>query len=192
MTKILVIDNFDSFTYNLVQYLFEIGCEASVYRNDSAKAKDLINKSKPDAVLISPGPSVPDNAGLTLEMIDECFKQDLPLFGVCLGHQAIGQYFGGKIIRMDEPVHGKTAAISHDNKGGFQGLPSPFKATRYHSLVIDPASMPQELNISAQTSDGVIMGVRHQSKKIEGVQFHPESILTQHGKSILRNFFTTN
>jgi anthranilate synthase component 2 len=183
---IILIDNYDSFTYNLVQYLGDLGAETAVYRNDqitSAAVFDL----KPKAIVISPGPSDPSHAGICLDVIQSAADKNIPLFGVCLGHQAIGQVFGGKIIRVD-PMHGKTSDMYHDSESVFKGLPSPFEATRYHSLTIDPASLPDCLNVTAKTEDGVIMGVQHKTKPIHGVQFHPESIATQHGHEMIQNF----
>lgn len=183
---IVLIDNYDSFTYNLVQYFGDLGAETQVYRNDQI-SPDAVFDLNPRAIVISPGPSDPDHAGICLDLIQKSAKCDMPLFGVCLGHQAIGQVFGGKIIRL-APMHGKTSNMHHDGKSVFKGLPSPFEATRYHSLTIDPASLPDCLEITAKTEDGVIMGVQHKEKPIHGVQFHPESIATQHGHDMLKNF----
>lgn len=183
---ILVIDNYDSFTYNLVQYLGELGAEQSVYRNDEITLT-RISELKPDKLLISPGPCTPDKAGISLEAIKK-FAGQIPILGVCLGHQAIAQAFGGRIIRSAYPVHGKTSMIYHDGKTIFNGLSHPFIATRYHSLIVERSSLPDVFAISAETKDGTIMGIRHKKLKVEGVQFHPESILTVEGKKILKNF----
>ena len=183
---IYVVDNYDSFTYNLVQYLGELGAEVEVARND-ATTPEQIAARRPRAVLLSPGPCTPDQAGITLAVIER-FAGRLPLLGVCLGHQAIGQHFGGRIVRAPRIVHGKTSPIHHDGRGVFRGLPEPFDATRYHSLVIDPDTVPACLEVTARTEEGEIMGVRHRTMAIEGVQFHPESILTVSGKQLLGNF----
>jgi anthranilate synthase/aminodeoxychorismate synthase-like glutamine amidotransferase len=184
---ILMIDNFDSFTYNLVQYLGEMGQELVVRRNDEITV-DEIAALKPEKIIISPGPCSPDEAGISVNVIKE-FAGKLPLLGVCLGHQCIGQAFGGNIVRANRLMHGKTSPIFHDNKGVFAGLPSPFDATRYHSLLIEKSTFPDCLGITAWTEEGEIMGVRHKEFALEGVQFHPESILTgDHGKVLLRNF----
>ena len=183
---ILMIDNYDSFTYNLVQYLFELGCEVEVYRNDAIDAASVRGKS-PEAVIISPGPCTPREAGVSMELI-ETVSADLPLLGVCLGHQCIGEVFGGRVIRAPNLMHGKTSQIEHDGRAEYEGLPRPFQATRYHSLIVERESLPEELEISAQTDDGIIMGLRHRSRPVHGVQFHPESILTPQGHDILRNF----
>jgi len=184
---LLVIDNYDSFTYNLVQYLGELGSELHVVRNDEVTVDDIENELKPERILISPGPGTPDTAGISLGVIER-FAGVLPVLGVCLGHQAIGQHFGGKVIRAPEPVHGKPVEIRHDGKTIFRELPETFTAGRYHSLVVERTSLPDSLEISAESPDGLIMGLRHRTKKIEGVQFHPESILTEHGKKLLQNF----
>jgi len=183
---IVVVDNYDSFTYNLVQYLLELGAEVEVYRNDRITV-DGIAARRPAAIVISPGPKTPDDAGITLETV-RTFSGRLPILGVCLGHQAIGQAFGGRIVRAPTLMHGKTSRIAHDGRTIFRGLPNPFDATRYHSLVVDPRSVPAELEISARTEDGVIMGLRHRTHPTEGVQFHPESVLTNEGKKLLQNF----
>jgi anthranilate synthase/aminodeoxychorismate synthase-like glutamine amidotransferase len=184
---ILMIDNFDSFTYNLVQYLGEMGEELIVKRNDEITL-DEIADLKPDKIIVSPGPCSPNEAGISVATIQR-FAGEVPLLGVCLGHQSIGQAYGGKIVRAARLMHGKTSPIEHDGEGVFTGLPSPFEATRYHSLVIERESCPDCLEISAETSDGEIMGVRHKDLPLEGVQFHPESILTgENGKQLLRNF----
>ncbi len=192
--NLVMIDNYDSFTYNLVQYFQTLGTHVKVIRNDGASVDDLVSNPKTDLFVISPGPSTPDQAGVSLELIRACQVHKKPLLGVCLGHQAIGQAFGAKIIRAPLPVHGKVAQIYHHQGGGkgvFKGLPSPLKATRYHSLVIDHETLPDCLEITAATSPesgGIIMGVRHREAPIEGVQFHPESILTEHGLTMLQNF----
>ncbi|WP_028777614.1 anthranilate synthase component II [Shimazuella kribbensis] len=186
---IVMIDNYDSFTYNLVQYFGELGEDLRVIRNDEMTIEEIRNLS-PKMIVISPGPGTPDDAGITLRVIEK-LAGDIPIFGVCLGHQSIGQAFGGKIIRASQLMHGKTSDIHHDGKGIFQNLPTPFTATRYHSLIIDPASIPETLEISAQTESGEIMAVRHRFLPIEGVQFHPESLLSQYGKQILTNFIRT-
>jgi para-aminobenzoate synthetase component 2 len=183
---ILVIDNYDSFTYNLVQYLGELGVEVVVYRNDAISV-DGIRELQPERLLISPGPGTPDTAGVTLEAI-RAFAGRMPILGVCLGHQAIGQAFGGKVVRAPYLMHGKMSEICHDSATVFRGLPYRFKATRYHSLIVEKASLPATLEVSATTPDGIIMGVRHRDFPIEGVQFHPESVMTEHGKALLENF----
>ncbi|WP_420539617.1 aminodeoxychorismate/anthranilate synthase component II [Paenibacillus polymyxa] len=183
---ILVIDNYDSFTYNLVQYLGELGEEVTVKRNDEIDVKG-IEELAPDHILISPGPCTPNEAGISLDVISH-FKGQIPIFGVCLGHQAIGQAFGGKVIRADRLMHGKTSPILHHNTSVFEGLPSPFTATRYHSLLVERESLPECLEITAETAEGEIMGLRHKEFAIEGVQFHPESIITDYGHQLLRNF----
>ncbi|HVM32235.1 MAG TPA: aminodeoxychorismate/anthranilate synthase component II [bacterium] len=183
---ILVIDNYDSFTYNIVQYLGEMGVEIQVVRNDELTVPEILAR-RPDRILISPGPCSPKEAGVSVEVIQKLAGQ-VPLLGVCLGHQSIGYAFGGKIIRAGKLMHGKTSQITHDGKGVFRDMPNPFKATRYHSLVIDKASLPDVLQITATSEDGEIMGVRHKSLPVEGVQFHPESILTESGKTLLANF----
>ena len=183
---ILMIDNYDSFTYNLVQYLGEMGEELQVYRNDKITV-DEIERLKPDRIVISPGPCSPKEAGISVETIKH-FAGKIPILGVCLGHQGIGYAFGGEVVRAGRLMHGKTSMIHHDGKGVFKGLPNPFEATRYHSLVIKRETMPSCLEISAETDIGEVMGVRHKEFVIEGVQFHPESILTQNGKDLLRNF----
>lgn len=186
---ILVIDNYDSFTYNLVQYLGELGEEITVRRNDEIDIP-TIERMNPDHILISPGPRTPNEAGISLELI-ETFKGRIPIFGVCLGHQTIGQAFGGEIVRADKLMHGKTSEILHDGRTIFAGVPSPFTATRYHSLIIRRETLPDVLEISAETEDGEIMGIRHKHYPIEGVQFHPESIMTEYGLQLLRNFLST-
>ena len=183
---ILVIDNYDSFTYNLVQYLGELGAEIEVRRNDQTSVEE-IDRMAPERIVISPGPKTPTEAGICLDLIKE-FSGRRPILGVCLGHQAIGQAFGGKVIRAPEIMHGKTSNISHDGKTVFAGLPNPFPATRYHSLIVERQSLPACLEISATSPDGLIMGLRHKEMKVEGVQFHPESVLTEAGKQLLANF----
>jgi anthranilate synthase component 2 len=188
---LLMIDNYDSFTFNLVQYFGELGEEVRVIRND-AMTLPALRGLDPAAIVISPGPGTPDEAGISLQIIEE-LAGTLPILGVCLGHQAIGQAFGGKVVRAREIMHGKTSLIHHNGRGVFQGLPNPFEATRYHSLVVEQASLPECLEVSAwtQNADGSrdeIMGLRHRALAVEGVQFHPESILTQHGHAMLRNF----
>jgi anthranilate synthase/aminodeoxychorismate synthase-like glutamine amidotransferase len=185
-TRLLMIDNYDSFTYNLVQYLGELGAAVDVRRND-AVTLDEIAAMRPDAVVISPGPCTPREAGVSVPLIQR-FTGEIPILGVCLGHQAIGAAFGGAIVRAPRIMHGKTSPIHHDGRGVFAGLPDPFDATRYHSLVIDPATLPAELERTAWTAEGEIMGVRHRRSFVEGVQFHPESILTLEGKRLLANF----
>lgn len=184
---ILVIDNYDSFTWNLVHYLMELGAEVEVVRNDAIGVGQAMS-SGAEAFLISPGPCTPNEAGISLELVGACAAEKRPLLGVCLGHQSIGQYFGGRVIRAPELMHGKTSPIIHDGSGLFQGLPSPFTATRYHSLVVPEEDMPADLLINARTPDGQVMGVRHASLPIHGVQFHPESIATEHGHAMLANF----
>ncbi len=183
---ILVIDNYDSFTYNLVQYLGELGAEIEVRRNDQITIEE-IERMAPERIVISPGPKTPSEAGICLDVI-RTFSGRTPILGVCLGHQAIGQAFGGKVIRAPEIMHGKTSAISHDGKTIFSGLPNPFPATRYHSLIVERDSLPDCLAVSATSPDGLIMGFRHKEMKVEGVQFHPESVLTNSGKQLLENF----
>jgi para-aminobenzoate synthetase component II len=183
---ILVIDNYDSFTYNLVQYLGELGAKVEVYRNDAITVEQM-QRLNPERLLISPGPGTPDTAGVTLEAIS-AFAGEIPILGVCLGHQAIGQAFGGRVVRALHLMHGKTSEICHDSTTIFRGLPYRFKATRYHSLVVEKSDLPPMLEVSATTPDGVIMGLRHCKDPIEGVQFHPESVMTEHGKTLLENF----
>ena len=187
---LLMIDNYDSFTYNLVQYLAEIGQEVKVVRNDQISIKE-INNLNPQYIVISPGPCTPNEAGISLELI-EAFKGKIPILGVCLGHQSIGQAFGGKIIHAKTIMHGKTSKISHNNKGVFSGIKNPFIATRYHSLVIDRTSLPDCFDITAWTDDNEIMGIKHKKLAIEGVQFHPESILSEYGHDLLKNFLDQN
>ncbi|HUO43967.1 MAG TPA: aminodeoxychorismate/anthranilate synthase component II [Burkholderiales bacterium] len=183
---LLMIDNYDSFTYNLVQYFGELGQDVAVYRNDEI-ALDRIAELAPARIVISPGPCTPNEAGVSVPLIER-FAGKIPILGVCLGHQAIGQAFGGRIVHAKQVMHGKTSAIHHSSTGVFRGLPNPFQATRYHSLVIERASLPDCLEITAWTDDGEIMGVRHKTLAVEGVQFHPESVLTEHGHALLENF----
>jgi anthranilate synthase component 2 len=182
-----MIDNYDSFTYNLVQYLGELGAQVDVVRNDIESVDTLLAR-RPDGVVISPGPGEPADAGVSIEVVKRFSQAGTPVLGVCLGHQAIGQAFGGRIVRARSIMHGKTSEIEHQGQGVFAGLPSPFEATRYHSLVIERESCPAVLEVTARTGDGEIMGVRHRSLQVEGVQFHPESILTKVGKQLLGNF----
>jgi len=184
---ILVIDNYDSFTWNLVHYLMELGAEVEVVRNDAIGVGQAMS-SGAEAFLISPGPCTPKEAGISVELVGACAAEKRPLLGVCLGHQSIGQYFGGQVIRAPELMHGKTSPILHDGTGLYAGLPSPFTATRYHSLIVPEEGMPAELVINARTPDGQVMGVRHATLPIHGVQFHPESIATEHGHAMLANF----
>jgi para-aminobenzoate synthetase component 2 len=183
---ILVIDNYDSFTFNLVQYLGSMGKELKVFRNDAVTI-DEIKRLAPESIVISPGPGRPENSGIIIQTIKE-FSGKIPILGVCLGHQAIGAAFGGDVVSAPQIMHGKTSEIFHDGRTIFKGLPTPFRATRYHSLVVSPESLPDCLEISARTSDGIIMGLRHREVLVEGVQFHPESILTDIGMKLLSNF----
>ena len=183
---LLMIDNYDSFTYNLVQYFGELGEDVRVARNDEITVPQIASMG-PDRIVLSPGPCSPNEAGVCLELLG-ALKGKLPILGVCLGHQAIGQAFGGKVVHAKTLMHGKTSMIHHEGRGVFAGLPSPYEATRYHSLAIERASCPPELEITAWTDDGELMGVRHRSLPVEGVQFHPESLLTQHGHALLKNF----
>jgi len=183
---ILVVDNYDSFTWNLVQYLKEIGEEVRVERNDALTAAQALAIG--DAILISPGPGSPDEAGISLALVAACAEAGRPLLGVCLGHQAIGQHFGGRVARAPAPMHGKVSAIAHDGSGVFAGLPSPFPATRYHSLCIAPPTVPDCLIVTASADDGTVQGLRHATLPIHGVQFHPESIASAHGHALLTNF----
>ena len=190
---LLMIDNYDSFTYNIVQYLCELGAEVEVHRNDEITIED-IQKLAPQKIVISPGPCTPDEAGISLDVVRE-FGGTIPVLGICLGHQSIGQAFGGKVIRAEDVMHGKTSMIHHGEKGVFHGLPNPFEATRYHSLIVEKASLPDCLEVTAWTeTDGTpqeIMGLRHKDLPIEGVQFHPESIMTPQGHDLLNNFLKT-
>ena len=183
---ILMIDNYDSFTYNLVQYLGVLGSKVEVHRNDKITL-DEIESMKPERIVISPGPGTPQSAGITISMIER-FHSKLPILGVCLGHQAIGAAFGGRVLHAARIMHGKTSEISHDGKGVFRDLPDPITATRYHSLAVERKSLPSCLEVSAEADDGEIMGLRHQEYPVEGIQFHPESILTKEGMNILKNF----
>jgi anthranilate synthase component II len=184
--RVLVLDNYDSFTYNLVQYLGELGAEVEVFRNDALSVGQVLEAGY-DRIVISPGPGIPSRAGITVPLV-KALSGKVPLLGVCLGHQAIGEAFGGRIIRAGAIFHGKTSEIHHDGRGLFHNLANPFTATRYHSLVIDPGQVPACLEVSARTEDGVIMGVRHRELCVEGVQFHPESILTREGMKLMANF----
>ncbi|AWK10143.1 aminodeoxychorismate/anthranilate synthase component II [Streptomyces spongiicola] len=184
--RILVVDNYDSFVFNLVQYLYQLGAECEVVRNDrvsTAHARDGF-----DGVLLSPGPGAPEQAGVCIEMVRHCAATGVPVFGVCLGMQAMAVAYGGVVDRAPELLHGKTSPVRHEGKGVFAGLPSPFTATRYHSLAAEPATVPDELEVTARTQDGIIMGLRHRRKRVEGVQFHPESVLTEHGHLMLANW----
>jgi anthranilate synthase/aminodeoxychorismate synthase-like glutamine amidotransferase len=183
---ILVVDNYDSFTYNLVQYLGELGAIVEVVRNDEISV-EAVAERKPEGVLLSPGPGDPDSAGITLALLAR-YAGTLPIFGVCLGHQAIGQAFGGRVVRAERLMHGRTSPIYHSGKGVFAGLPSPFTATRYHSLIVERESLSPDLEVSAWTEHGEIMGVTHRTLDVQGVQFHPESFLTEHGHALLGNF----
>jgi len=184
--RLLVIDNYDSFTYNLVQFLGDLGAHSSVYRNDKISL-DEIEKLAPEAIVLSPGPATPNEAGICLALIDR-FKSTTPILGVCLGHQAIGQAMGGDVIRAPQLMHGKTSKINHTGKGLFRGLNSGFEATRYHSLIVDRATLPTDLEITASSDDGLIMGMQHKSFPLHGVQFHPESIASENGHALLQNF----
>jgi anthranilate synthase/aminodeoxychorismate synthase-like glutamine amidotransferase len=184
---ILLIDNYDSFTFNLVQFFGDLGAECLVKRNDALSAEEALALN-PEAVVLSPGPCTPTEAGICLDMVKLAAEREVPLFGVCLGHQSIGQAFGGHVVRAAEPVHGKTSQVFHDNTDVFAGVPNPFTATRYHSLIVQKSTLPETLVATAWTEDGTIMGLRHATLPIYGVQFHPESIATSHGHEILRNF----
>jgi anthranilate synthase/aminodeoxychorismate synthase-like glutamine amidotransferase len=186
---VLVVDNYDSFTYNLVQYLRASGAECVVRHNDTTSVRDVV-ASKPAGVLISPGPGAPSDAGVTLELI-RALAGTVPMLGVCLGHQALAQAFGARIERAATPVHGKASQVSHDGRGVFRNLPSPFAASRYHSLLVAPSSVPAELEVSARSEGGEIMGLRHRELQLEGVQFHPESILTEHGPQLVQNWLSS-
>jgi anthranilate synthase/aminodeoxychorismate synthase-like glutamine amidotransferase len=188
-TRVLVIDNYDSFVYNLVQELGELGAEPIVHRNDAIDI-DGIRAAGPDAILISPGPGRPDSSGISIAVVAE-LAGEYPILGVCLGHQVIGQVYGGQVVAAPTLMHGKTSSVHHDGAGIFVGLPDPFVATRYHSLVVEPDSVPDVLEVTARTPDGVIMGLRHRTLPVEGVQFHPESILTPSGPSLLSNFLAS-
>jgi anthranilate synthase/aminodeoxychorismate synthase-like glutamine amidotransferase len=184
---LFVVDNYDSFTYNLVQYLGELGADVLVRRNDEVTVEEIERELRPEKILISPGPGTPAEAGITLDVVKR-FAGRVPLLGVCLGHQAIGEAFGGRVVRAPAPVHGKPAEIEHDGRTVFRGLPTRFRAGRYHSLVVERDSLPDCLEVSATTRDGLIMGLRHKELPVEGVQFHPESIITEEGKRLLENF----
>jgi anthranilate synthase component 2 len=186
VTRVLLIDNYDSFTYNLVQYLGELGREVRVVRNDEIPAAE-IERLAPSHIVISPGPCTPNEAGISVSAI-RAFAGKIPILGVCLGHQAIGQAFGGRIVRAQRVMHGKLSAVAHDGRGVFTDVPAPLTVTRYHSLAIERTTLPPELEVSATSEDGEIMGVRHRGLGVEGVQFHPEAILTEHGHALLRNF----
>jgi anthranilate synthase component II len=183
---IVLIDNYDSFTFNLVHYLGGLGADVTVHRNDKVAADDVI-AAEPDAIVLSPGPCTPNEAGICLELIDKA-SAEIPILGVCLGHQAIGQAFGGDVVRAPVPVHGKLSEVSHSGQGLFRGINGPFRATRYHSLVVDRATMPADLAVTAETADRLVMGLAHKSLPVHGVQFHPESIASQHGHLMLKNF----
>ncbi|MBV8472497.1 MAG: aminodeoxychorismate/anthranilate synthase component II [Hyphomicrobiales bacterium] len=186
MMRVTLIDNYDSFTFNLVHYLGELGADVSVWRNDEISTQDVL-RAKPDAIVLSPGPRTPNEAGVCLELI-RAASETTPMLGVCLGHQAIGQVFGGRVIRAPTPMHGKVSRVTHNARGLFRGLNGPFKATRYHSLIIERASVPAELDINAESDDGLIMAIAHRALPVYGVQFHPESIESEHGRAMLRNF----
>jgi anthranilate synthase component II len=186
---VLLVDNYDSFTYNLYQYLGELGADTTVVRNDALTVEAVLARNT-DRIVISPGPGTPDQAGISLELVREAGGR-VPVLGVCLGHQALGQAYGGRVVRAPAPMHGKTSEIHHDGRGLFRGLPNPFTATRYHSLVVERASLPACLELTAWTADGLVMGLRHRQHALLGVQFHPESILTAPGKELLRNFLGT-
>ena len=183
---ILLLDNYDSFTYNLAQYLGELGCQVEVHRNDRISVEQIARR-KPERIVSSPGPCTPQEAGISMELVQKLAGK-FPILGVCLGHQAIGAAFGGKIIRAPKLFHGKTSEIQHKDTGIFRGLANPFTATRYHSLIVERKSLPRELSITAETRDGIIMGLEHKRHKLAGVQFHPESVLTESGKHLLKNF----
>ena len=185
--RLVMVDNYDSFTFNLVQYLMELGAGVDVHRNDAASVLDLLD-SEPSGVVISPGPGTPKDAGISVDMVKACADRGVPLLGVCLGHQSIGYAFGADIVRARSIMHGKLSDVEHDGRGVFRGIDTPFEATRYHSLVIDESTCPDALEITARTADGEIMGVRHRKYALEGVQFHPESIMTLAGKKLLQNF----
>jgi para-aminobenzoate synthetase component 2 len=187
-TKILVVDNYDSFVFNLVQYLAQLGAECTVVRNDAVQASEAANY---DGVLISPGPGIPEKAGVSIEMIKFCAEKKIPLFGVCLGHQAIGVAFGATVSRAPELLHGKTSLVHHQQQGVLEDLPSPFTATRYHSLCVERDTVGADLEITGSTESGIVMSMRHRTLPIEGVQFHPESVLTEHGHQMLANWLTT-
>jgi len=185
--RVLVIDNYDSFVYNLVQYLGELGADPIVHRNDQLTVDDCLGL-RPDAVLLSPGPGRPEDAGIICDLVEPMAESGVPVLGVCLGHQAIGHVFGGDVVRAPDLMHGKTSEVKHDERGVFAGVATPVRVTRYHSLVVERSTMPSVLRITAETDDGLVMGVRHESLPVHGVQFHPESILTEHGRRMLENF----
>jgi anthranilate synthase/aminodeoxychorismate synthase-like glutamine amidotransferase len=185
---ILLLDNYDSFTYNLAQYLGELGCQVEVHRNDRISVEQIAQR-KPERIVISPGPCTPQEAGISVELVQKLAGK-VPILGVCLGHQAIGAAFGGKIIRAPKLFHGKTSQIRHDGSGVFRGLPNPFTATRYHSLIVERKSLPRELHVTAETDGDIIMGMQHREYPLMGVQFHPESVLTESGKQLLKNFLS--
>ena len=189
-SRVLIIDNYDSFVYILAQYLGELGLNPIVLRNDKLTTDGVLDLD-PDTIQISTGTGTPDDSGISMELIEE-FKEKIPIFGVCLGLQCIGEFFGGNVIRAPAVMHGKTSLIKHDGKGVFKSLPNPFEATRYHSLIVDRGTLPDDLEVTAETDDGLIMGLRHKIFPVEGVQFHPESILTNVGYSLLENFFSRN
>lgn len=184
--KVALIDNYDSFTWNLVHYLGELGADVDVYRNDAITVDELKAK-KPDAIVLSPGPCTPNEAGICLEVIEK-LGSDTPIFGVCLGQQSIGQAYGGNVVRAPSPVHGKLSLVKHSGEGVMRGINGPFQATRYHSLVVDRETMPKDLKVTAQTDDGLVMSLSHEKHPVHGVQFHPESIASEHGRVILKNF----
>jgi anthranilate synthase/aminodeoxychorismate synthase-like glutamine amidotransferase len=185
---ILLLDNYDSFTYNLAQYLGELGCQVEVHRNDRISVAQIAQRN-PERIVISPGPCTPEEAGISVELVQKLAGK-IPILGVCLGHQAIGAAFGGKIIRAPKLFHGKTSQIRHDGSGVFRGLPNPFTATRYHSLIVERKSLPAELQVTAETDEDIIMGMQHRNYPLMGVQFHPESVLTDSGKQLLKNFLS--
>ena len=187
MPRVVVIDNYDSFVYNLVQYLGELGATPIVYRHDAIDV-DGVRDLQPDAVLVSPGPRRPEDAGVSNAVIRDCGSRGVPVLGVCLGLQCIGQVYGGEVVRAPRVMHGKTSVITHDGEGVFAGLPNPLQATRYHSLVVGRDSVPDDLTVSAESEDGLVMGLRHRHQPVEGLQFHPESILTESGHALLQNF----
>jgi para-aminobenzoate synthetase component II len=190
MTRILVVDNYDSFVYNLVQYLAQLGADVEVRRNDAVRIEELDSLGV-DGVLISPGPGIPDDAGVSVAMVQACASRRLPLLGVCLGHQAIGAAFGAAVVRAPELLHGKTSEVCHDGSGVLSGLPSPFTATRYHSLAVEESTLPAEIVVTGRTGSGVVMALRHRELPIEGVQFHPESVLTHGGHQLVGNWLST-
>jgi anthranilate synthase component II len=183
---IVLIDNYDSFTFNLVQYLGDLGADVVVFRNDKVTVEEVM-AADPDAIVLSPGPCTPKEAGICCDLIEKASDR-IPIFGVCLGHQAMGHVFGGDVIRAPQPVHGKTSDIHHEGQSVFRGINHPFKATRYHSLIVDRATMPGDLQVTAETNDGLVMGLAHATRPVHGVQFHPESIASEHGHTILKNF----